>query len=88
MRSIDNVLADLDLEQIDLIKINIEGGEYELLPAILKSGFIDRIKYIQVQFHNFITGADNKREQIRHELEKTHSEMWNYDFVWESWELI
>lgn len=88
IRAISEVISDLDINKIDLIKINIEGGEFDLLPAIIDSGLINRIKYVQVQFHNFITHAVENRLAICNSLEKTHREMWNYEFVWESWELI
>lgn len=88
VRSITEVVAELGIEKIDLIKINIEGGEFDLLPAIVDSGLIQRVRYIQIQFHNFVEGAVEKRSHIRESLGKTHHEMWNYVFVWESWGLF
>ena len=76
----------LGVETIDLIKINIEGGEFELLPAMIDSGLVRRTKYIQIQFHNFVAGAVKARNDIRSKLGATHREMWCYPFVWESWE--
>lgn len=87
IRSITEVTTELGVEKIDLIKINIEGGEFDLLPAIIDAGLIKRIRYIQVQFHNFIENATNNRLDIRKSLESTHCEMWNYEFVWESWKM-
>lgn len=88
VRSVTEVFAELGLQKIDLIKINIEGGEFDLLPTIIDSGLVKQIKYLQIQFHNFIEGAVENRQSIRKLLGKTHSEMWNYEFVWESWELL
>ena len=88
VRSITKVATELGIENIDLIKINIEGAEFELLPEIIDAGLIRRIKYIQVQFHNFDAGAVDARFHIRSMLKQTHREMWNYDFLWESWELL
>ena len=88
LRSVAEVYAELGLSKIDLIKINIEGGEFDLLPAMIDSGLIKQVKYLQIQFHNFIEGAVENRLSIRKSLEKTHREMWNYEFVWESWELL
>jgi FkbM family methyltransferase len=88
VRSISEAIVELGVENIDLIKINIEGGEFDLLPAIIECGLVKQVKYIQVQFHNFVDGAVVNRERIRKSLEKTHREMWNYEFVWESWERI
>ena len=86
-RSISEAVSGLGVTRIDLIKINIEGGEFDLLPTIIDSGLINQIKYIQIQFHNFDKNAASERGKIRKMLEKTHREMWNYDFLWESWEL-
>lgn len=87
IRSIADVVSELGIEKIDLIKINIEGGEFDLLPAIINSGFINKIRYLQVQFHDFQPNAYASRLEIRKALENTHREMWNYEFLWESWEL-
>src|SRR5262249_41477745 len=46
-----DVLADLQLERVDLMKINIEGGEYELLEHLVESGLVSRITNLLIQFH-------------------------------------
>ena len=87
VRSISEVVSELHIERIDLIKINIEGGEYDLLPAIIDSGLIKRIKYIQVQFHNFDIGAADARFRIRRSR-KTHRGCGIMNSYGESWELL
>ena len=39
------------ITEIDLLKINIEGGEYDVIPRLLDTKMINKIKYIQIQFH-------------------------------------
>jgi hypothetical protein len=85
VRPFELVFDSLGVEEVDLLKINIEGGEFELIPAIIDSGLISRVRFIQVQFHSFAPNAYELREQIRKNLKKTHQEMWCYQFVWESW---
>lgn len=87
VRSVVKCIRELGIKHIDLFKINIEGGEYEVLPAIIESGDISKIDYLQIQFHNFVNDANSRRDSIRLQLEKTHSEMWDYHFIWESWKL-
>ena len=87
IRSIVECIKELEINKIDLMKVNIEGGEFDVLPAIIQSGDIARIHYLQVQFHNFVNNANALRTDIRNQLAHTHSEMWNYEFVWESWKL-
>jgi len=87
IKDIVDVIKDLKIEKIDLIKINIEGDEFKVIPKLIESGDINKIEYIQIQFHNFVDDAESKRNFIRSELEKTHTEIWSYYFVWESWKL-
>jgi len=72
---------------IDLIKINIEGGEYDLLDHLIKSGLIKNIKEIQLQFHVFVPNARKERLRIQRLLSKTHKMTFNYPFIWENWRL-
>jgi FkbM family methyltransferase len=77
----------LTLKHIDLLKINVEGGEFEILPALIDSGYISQIENVQVQFHNFVPDAEQKRNTIRENLAKTHTLTYDYPFVWENWQL-
>ncbi len=70
---------------ISLAKMNIEGGEYELLPALIEADVIGRIKRLQIQFHLFEPSLIETRERIIRQLENTHDTVWSYPFVWEEW---
>ena len=70
---------------VDLIKINIEGGEYGLLQHMIDEDIINSFDNIQVQFHNFIDDCDGKRDHLRKQFAETHSETYCYYFVWENW---
>lgn len=72
----------------DLLKINIEGGEYELLEAILDLGLIRYFGNIQVQFHSIMQlNPIERRDSIRARLAQTHEEMYCENFIWEGWRL-
>lgn len=73
--------------KIDLAKINIEGGEYELLERLIETNMIGVIKNIQVQFHNISHSSCYQMEQIQKELRKTHVPTYQYKFVWENWRI-
>lgn len=75
--------------EIRLVKINIEGGEYELLNYILSKGLMRNIVDLQVQFH-LIEGKDCEKmySEIAKELSKTHKLTWRYPFCWENWTRI
>ena len=70
---------------IDVIKINIEGGEYELLEKICAAGVASCFQSIQVQFHNIPQiHAEERMKRIWKELAKTHRLTWNFrPYVWE-----
>lgn len=76
------------LDRIDLISINIEGGEYDLLDSIIQSKLISKIENIQVQFHRFVENHRALRNKLHRQLRKTHILTYNYPFVWESWKKI
>jgi FkbM family methyltransferase len=80
-------LRDNEISKIDLIKINIEGGEYELLEHLIDTKFVGNIKNIQVQFHNFVPNAEQRMLRIQKDLEKTHTLTYQYRFVWENWRI-
>jgi FkbM family methyltransferase len=74
-----------NIHQIDLVKINIEGAEYELLEYLLSTKTIKIIKNIQVQFHNISSDSDDRMQRIQNELSQTHKLTYQYKFVWENW---
>lgn len=74
-----------NIKKIDLMKINIEGGEYDLLEHLVETGFVRNIDNIQVQFHDFVPKAQQRMAMIQENLQKTHSLTYQYLFVWENW---
>lgn len=85
LREFFSVLVDFDIKKIDLMKINIEGGEYPLLKHIAKNNKLDVVSEYQIQFHNFIENAVSMRNSIVQSLNQTHKRTWCYTFVWENW---
>lgn len=75
------------VSKIDLMKINIEGAEYDLLDHLIEEGLITQIQNIQVQFHDFVPDAEKRMEDIQALLSKTHRLSYQYQFVFENWEL-
>lgn len=70
-----------------LAKINIEGGEYDLIPALDAADWVKNIRVLQVQFHLYGPDDIPRRQAMRDILEKTHTCDWEYPFVWEQWSL-
>lgn len=87
VRKYQDVLNEIGIGEIDLLKVNIEGGEYDVISHLIETGLIKGVKNLQVQFHNFIPDAERKRNEIVKALQQTHKRDWCYIFVWESWSL-
>ena len=87
LRDIDAFLNESKINFIELMSIIIEGEEYALLRRIISSGAINRIRHIQVQFHEFIDSSTLERNALREMLSQTHKLNFDYPFVWESWSL-
>lgn len=81
-------LTELGIGRIDLMKINIEGGEYDLLEHFLSSAMVNIIDNIQVQFHDIVPNARDRRLSIQRELAKTHRLTYEYPLVFENWRLV
>jgi FkbM family methyltransferase len=81
-------INDNKIDYIDLIKINIEGSEYELLEHIIENNLHVKIKNLQIQFHKTFNDSEEKREKIRKVLSLTHKLTYDYTFVWENWEKL
>lgn len=88
MQDVAEVFAKLD-RNVDLLKINIEGGEYPLLQRMIEKDLLRRCKKVMVQFHD-IPVSEKSAKALRLELiegiEKTHDPTFSYPFVWEAWE--
>lgn len=75
------------ISKIDLMKINIEGGEYDLLEELIENRLVENITDIQVQFHDFVPDAEARMKRIQGRLAETHRPTYQYEFVWENWTL-
>jgi len=83
----DKFIKAQNITSIDLMKINIEGGEYDLLDHLIKTGYIKNIKDIQIQFHHFVPNAETLMADLHKRLEATHETTYFYKFFWENWTL-
>lgn len=86
-KDINEFIFENNIAHIDLMKINIEGGEYDLLESLISSGGIKKIDNVQVQFHDFVENAESRMKEIKKKLNETHELTYEYIFVWENWKL-
>jgi len=76
-----------DIASVDLMKINVEGGEYEILERLIQTDLIQTIRDIQVQFHEITMDSAARMRGIQERLKETHNLTYQYEFVWENWTL-
>ena len=60
------------------LKMDIEGAEYQVLPALLKSTVIDRIAELRCEFHpeRFPLASKNHSELVKALQARTHLVLW------------
>ena len=85
VRPFSIVFSESGVCRIDLLKVNIEGGEFALLEHLIATGLINDVVHLQVQFHDFFPDAAPRRDRLRQLLGRTHVVQWNFPFIWESW---
>jgi FkbM family methyltransferase len=86
LRDVTEVLDAMKVDHLDLIKINIEGGEYELIGRLHETGWLRRVGTVIVQFHEFAPDAYRLRRQNRRQLAETHRCTWKFPWVYERWD--
>ncbi len=84
VRAVD-FLRSSGISDVSLAKINIEGGEYDLLEHLLEEGAIGLFDNLQVQFHKEVPGSEPRLKRIRERLSSTHECTWCFEWVFENW---
>jgi FkbM family methyltransferase len=88
IRDVLAVFQELQIEAVDVLKINIEGGEFPLLERMLECNLLARCNKIMVQFHKYVLPtrqAIRWREKLVTEIERTHAPIFSFPFLWEGW---
>jgi FkbM family methyltransferase len=84
-KSITEILDNFD--QVELLKMNIEGLEYECLLSIIENGSIKKINYLLVQFHNFHVDDENNYIEITSLISEDFIRVFSYKWKWELWRI-
>ena len=69
-------------EKIDLLKLNIEGAEYDVLLRLIEKNELNKVKYLLVQFHKEHDLAEVKYNNILPKITKEFDIIFNYKYVW------
>ncbi|MAA98025.1 MAG: hypothetical protein CMN87_20315 [Stappia sp.] len=73
-------------QDINLLKLNIEGDEYPVLEDLIETGTIRNVRTMMVQFHLIDETSRSRYAAIAEHLRDTHVLTWRYPFVWERWD--
>lgn len=87
LKQFKGFIEENNINKIDLLKINIEGGEYDLMEHIIEQNIQSKIRNFQIQFHDFVPNAKIRMDNIKQKLSKSHYLTYEYPFVWENWRL-
>jgi hypothetical protein len=65
MKKLPSILKEKNINEVDLLKLDIEGAEYDVIPDILKEGIL--IKQFQLEIHPdlFPDGKQKTKKMIR-----------------------
>lgn len=77
--------AKIISEPIALLKLNVEGAEYDILERLYITGKMPLIRFLQVQFHPWGDMWEERHERARKRLAEMHTCDWRVPMVWESW---
>src|SRR5437588_2159945 len=82
----ESMFASEGIDEVALMKVNIEGAEYDLLEHLVATGLIARIHRLQVQFHDFVPDAEARMQSIQAALMRSHRLTYQFLFTWENWQ--
>lgn len=82
--AVENILSN---RKVDLLKMNIEGAEYEVFESLFSSNTITNVNSIFVQFHPIDDSSVDKYDSIVDRLIRTHVCSFRYPFIWEKWDI-
>lgn len=84
---ISEFVDSLPDKKISCLKLNIEGGEYEVIERLVENKQLNKFECFLVQFHRQPPGYEDRYRKIVEALRKTHEQQWCYPMVWEKWVL-
>lgn len=85
IRDVAAAFDEIGLDHVDFMKINIEGGEFDLIERLHETGWLERTRYLLIQFHEWYDKAELRRWRARRQLKAHHREMWCCPWIYELW---
>ncbi len=87
LQPLNAIFAKYGIGAADLAKINIEGGEFDVLENAIETGIIGRVTNWQIQWHPCANDALMRYSRLQKELAKTHELTRDSGWTWQGWTL-
>ena len=71
--------------EVACLKLNREGGGYEVLERLVDGGSIARCRSLSVQWPPQPAGWADRRDRMAMKLRGTHRPAWQFPMFWEKW---
>lgn len=68
-----------------VLKLNIEGMEFDVIERLIETSMVSRVENIQVQFHRCVPNFEKRYAELRSKLLLTHEPEWDSEPVWQNW---
>ncbi len=79
---INEFFNGLGITKVDLMKLNVEGEEYNILDRVIEANMLNIFTDLQIQFHRYSDDHTPRKEAIEKEIKKTFTPTYEYDYVW------
>jgi FkbM family methyltransferase len=79
------VFDGLGGNRVACLKLNIEGGEYEVLERMAEASKLALCDSLLIQFHRQPEGYETSYRSVVTALSKSHIRVWSYEMVWDKW---
>lgn len=85
IKDIIEFIKEEKISAVDLIKINIEGEEYNLLEYLSDTPELLIFKNYLIQFHPFVVNYAERKVNISLKLSNHFNSVFNFEMIWEGW---
>lgn len=88
IRAVDELWKLLSLDEVGLVKLNIEGSEFPVVERMIETGLINKVRNLQVQFHAVVPDAEARFRALQDKLAQTHGLTFDAQWIWQNWKRL
>ncbi len=87
LQPMNAIFAKYGIGAAELVKLNIEGLEFDVMENVIETGLVGRVTNWQIQWHPVATDALRRFPLIQKALAKTHELVLDSGWTWQGWRL-